>query len=198
MKNKIVIIVLIVVVVVAAILIGYRFFPKNNQTAEGNNQPTDGQSQNKLVTDDFELVLPAGWQQTTAPVGASAMAVNNNENLNDAAAQKINFKTYVAVSYDTLQGKTLNEYLQGIEDQLKQAIPGVVFSEKNNATINSRPALGVEANLAQQGVNFRLLMVAVKGDNDDVWVMSFNTLQASWMEYQGTFSDIANSFKLKI
>jgi len=78
MKNKIVVIVLIVVIVVATILIGYRFLPKNNQ-AGGNNQPTDGQSQNKLVTDDFEINLPAGWQQTAPPMGASAMAVDNNE-----------------------------------------------------------------------------------------------------------------------
>ena len=195
MKNKTVILVLIVVIIVAAILIGYRFLPKNNQ-AGGNNQPTNGQSQNKLVTDYFEISLPAGWQQATPPVGASAMAVSNEE-ITDAAAQKINFKTYVAVSYDTLQGKSLSEYLQSIENQLKQAIPDVVFSQEHDAVINNRTARAIEADLTQQGVNFKLLMVAVKGNGDDVWVMSFNTLQSSWMAHQETFSDIANSFKLK-
>jgi hypothetical protein len=196
MKNKIVVIVLIAVIVVAAILIGFRFLPKNNQ-AGGNNQPTDGQSQNKLVTDYFEIVLPAGWQQTAPPVGASAMAVDGNEEIIDAAAKKINFKTYMAVSYTTLQGKSLSEYLQSIESQLKQAIPGVVFSQEHDAVINDRTARAVEADLTQQEVSFKLLMVAVKGDDDDVWVMSFNTLQSSWMAYQETFSGIANSFKLK-
>lgn len=196
MKNKILVIVLIVVIVIAAILIGYRFLPKNNQ-AGGNNQPTDGQSQNKLVTDYFEIVLPAGWQQAAPPVGASAMAVDNNEEIIDAAAQKINFKTYMAVSYDTLQGKSLNEYMQNIKSQLQQAIPGVVFSQEHATTINNRDGLGIEADLTQQGVSFKLLMVAIKGDGDDVWIMSFNTLQSSWMAYQETFSGIANSFKLK-
>jgi len=63
--------------------------------------------------------------------------------------------------------------------------------------INSRTARAIEADLTQQGVNFKILIVAVKGEGDDVWVISFNTLQSSWMAYQETFSDIANSFKLK-
>ncbi len=196
MKNKVAIIVLIVVIVIVAILIGYRFLPKNNQ-AGGNNQTDAGQSQNKLVTDDFEISLPVGWQQAAPPVGASAMAVDNNEEISDPAAQKINFKTYVAVSYDTLQGKSLSEYLQSIKGQLQQALPGTVFSQEHDAVINSRTARAFEVDLTQQGASFKILIVAIKGEDDDVWTMSFNTLQNSWMAYQETFSGIANSFKLK-
>lgn len=191
MKNKTVTIVLIILIVVAAALTGFYFLQKNT------NQPTGGQSQNKLVTDYFEINLPAGWQQATPPPGASAMAVDGNEEINDPAAQKINFKTYVAVSYDTLQEKSLSDYLQSLKDQLKQAVPDIVFVEEHDAVINSRTARAIEADLTQQGVNFKILIVAVKGEGDDVWIISFNTLQSSWTAYQETFSGIANSFKLK-
>ena len=126
------------------------------------------------------------------------MAVNADEQLNDPAAQKINFKSYFAISYDVLQGKSLSEYLQSVKSQLQQTISGAVFAQEHNTTINGKPAWAFEASFTQQGVNFKILMVAVKGVNDDVWVISFNTLQSTWVEYQKVFSDIANSFSLKL
>ncbi len=201
MKNKIAVIVLIIVIVAAAVLIGFNFFQKNklpDQTG-GNNQTGNEQSEeHKLITEDFDITLPAGWQQTTPPSGASAMAVNSNEEVTDPAAKKINFRTYLGVSYDTLEGKTLDEYMQSIKGQLQQALPGTVFSQEHDAVINSRAARAFEVDLTQQGASFKILIVAIKGEGDDVWTMSFNTLQSSWMAYQETFSGIANSFKLKI
>ncbi|MDD4995055.1 MAG: hypothetical protein PHW53_01120 [Patescibacteria group bacterium] len=209
MKNKIVILILIIIVITIAIIIGFYFVQKNKSSinsientvpssqSEVNNQANPEQQQNKLVTDDFEINLPTGWRQTAPAIGASAMAVNADEQLNDPAAQKINFRSYFAVSYDTLQGKNLNEYLQNVESQLRQTISNAVFAQEHDTTINGKAARAVEVNLTQQGVDFKILMVAIKGVGDDVWVISFNTLQGSWAEYQETFSDIASSFNLK-
>lgn len=208
MKNKIADISLIVIVVIIIILLGFYFIQNKlsnnfdnkttipNQT-EQDKQTNDNQPQNKLVTNDFEINLPAGWQQTAPMTRVSAMAVNNNEKINDPAAQKINFKTYMAISYDTLQGKSLSEYLQNTKNQLQEAISDIVFAQEHDTTINNKTARAVEANLTQQGVNFKVLIVVIKGEGDDVWVISFNTLQSSWAEYQEIFSATANSFSLK-
>ena len=210
MRNKITIIVSIIVIVAIAAVIGFYFIQKNKAPASliennmplrqsgANDQISSEQSQNKLITDDFEINLPEGWRKTAPAMGSSAMAVNADEQLNDPAAQKINFRSYFAVSYDTLQGESLNEYLQGVKSQLQQTISGVVFAQEHDTTINGKAARAFEASFIQQGVNFKILMVAVKGTGDDVWIISFNTLQSAWAEYQKTFSDIAGSFSLKL
>ena len=210
MKNKIVIIVLIIVVVVVATGISFYFIQKNkapvnsvgnivpSSQSEVNNPTNSEQSQSKLVTDDFEISLPEGWQKTEPVMGALAMAVKADEQLTDPAAQKIHFRSYFAVSYDTLQGKSLSEYMQGVKNYLQQITSGIVFAQEHDMIINDQPARAFEASFIQQGVNFKILMVAVKGAGDDVWVISFNTLQGTWTEYQKIFSDIASSFKLKL
>jgi hypothetical protein len=166
-------------------------------SAGTNKQTNTEQPQSKLVTDDFDVNLPAGWRQTAPAIGASAMAVNVNESINDPAAQKINFKSYFAVSYDVLQGKSMNEYVQIVKSGLQQSIANVVFTKEQNMTINDKSAHAIEAELTQQGVNFKILMVVVKGQGDDVWVMSFNTTKSSWDGYKETFYGVANSFNLK-
>lgn len=209
MKNKIAIIVSIIVVIVIVAVISFYFIQKNKSSISSientmppsqpgvSDQTGTEQPQNKLVTDDFEINLPAGWRQTAPTMGASAMAVNTNEQLNDPAAQKINFRTYFAVSYDTLQEKSLSEYLQSVKNQLQQTISNAVFAQERDITINDKAARAVEINLTQQGVDYKILMIVVAGKGDDVWVMSFNTIKSSWDGYEETFSSIAKSFSLK-
>ena len=169
-------------------------------TASGteiNKQTDTEQPQNKLVTNDFEVGLPTGWRQTAPAMGASAMAINANKHIDDPAAQKINFKSYFAVSYDTFQGKNMSEYAQTVKSGLQQAISNSIFTKEQDMTINGRSARAMEVELTQQGVNFKILMVIVKGQGDDVWVMSFNTTKSSWEGYKETFYELANSFSLK-
>jgi len=216
MKNKVTIIALIIPGIALVVLVGFYFVKQNkslinlpqnamqsNQASTGNQEKAnDGigvnnQIQNKLVTDDFEVTLPAGWEKTAPAIGASAMAVNRNEKLDDPVAQKINFKSYLAVSYDTLQGKGMSEYLQTVKNGLSQIVSNVVFTNEQDVMINGRSAHALEAELAQQGVNFKILMVVITGQGEDVWVMSFNTIKSSWDGYQETFSDMVQSFSLK-
>ncbi len=208
MKNKTVFFVLIVLGIILAVLIGVYFFRQSKpavnsteSTAQENpsNTPANetGQPQNKIITDDFSIDLPAGWKQTAPAMGASAMAVSANENINDPAAQKINFKSYFAVSYDTFQGKTMNEYVQIVKDALKQTIPSVVFTKDQDMTINGKSSHGLEAELTQQGVNFKMLMVIISGKGDDLWGISFNTTKSGWDGYKDVFYNTANSFVVK-
>lgn len=219
MKNKIVIISLVVLGIILAVLVGFYFGRQNKSSVNSpentvqqipagnqgkmdggtglNNQTNNKQLQNKLVTNDFEITLPAGWRKTEPIMGASAMAVNANEQLSDPAAQKINFKSYVAVSYDTLQGKNLSGYLQTVKNQLSQTISNVIFTNEQDTMINGISARAIEAELTQQGVNYKILMIVVSGKGNDVWIMSFNTTKSSWDGYKENFSNIAKSFSLK-
>lgn len=207
MKNNAIIIVLIISGIISAVLIGFYFVRQNGSAVNSpkntarehpdSDQAETGRSQSKLVTDDFEIGLPAGWRQTAPAIGASAMAVNVDEDIDDPAAERINFKSYFAVSYDTLQGKDVSEYLQTVKNGLQQAISSVVFTKDQDMTINGRSAHAMEAELAQQGVDFKILMVVVKGQGNDFWVISFNTTKSSWGGYKETFYGVADSFSLK-
>jgi len=205
MKNKNIIIISIVLIMAGLILAEFFVFKQDkpldvnkndNYTQEGDSLDTE-QMENKLVTDNFSLNLPAGWIKTDAIEGVTAMAINSKENITDPAAKAINFKTYIAVSEDILNGKSLKEYMQIVKDGLRETISNVIFSNENEVVINERPAYAMEANLTQQNVNFKVLMVAVQGEGDDVWVISFNTIAGNWADYEKTFSNIANSFSLK-
>ena len=205
MKNKNIIIISIVLIMAGLILAEFFVFKQDkpldvnkndNYTQEGDSLDTE-QMENKLVTDNFSLNLPTGWIKTDAIKGVTAMAINSKENITDPAAKAINFKTYIAVSEDILNGKSLKEYMQIVKDGLRETISNVIFSNENEVVINERPAYAMEANLTQQNVNFKVLMVAVQGEGDDVWVISFNTIAGNWADYEKTFSNIANSFSLK-
>lgn len=199
MKNKTIIIVLIILVIVSAVLIGVYFIKQNKAPANSSleNDAATEQPQNKIITDDFSINLPVGWDQTAPAIGASAMAVKTNENINDPAAQKINFKSYFAVSYDTLQGKSMDDYLQTVKNGLSQAIPDIAFTKEQDMTINNSFAHAIEAEIIQQGVNFKILVVVVAGQGEDIWAISFNTTKGSWDGYEETFYSVADSFSLK-
>jgi len=151
-----------------------------------------------LVTDDFSMELPIGWSKVAnAVAGVTAMAANVNENVSDAAAQSINFKSYLAVSLDSLLGKTMREYMQSIKGELQKSILGIVFSNENDLMINGQSAHAVEAEMSKQGINLKVLIVTIQGDGDDVWVISYNTLKSSWEAYKEEFSNSIKSFILK-
>jgi len=164
----------------------------------GTSSPVNtGQPQNKIITNDFSIDLPMGWNQTEPVMGASAMAVNAGENIDDQAAKKINFKSYFAVSHDTLKGNNVSDYSQTIKTGLLQAFPDAVFSNEKDMTINGNSAHAMEVEFVQQGVSFKILMVAIAGQGENAWVISFNTAKSSWAGYKEMFYNVANSFIIK-
>ncbi len=203
MKNKIItIIILIVVVIVLAG--GIVYYIKQNKPMSGigiteNNQTAnEEQLPNKIVTDDFSITLPIGWSKTTNTVpGVLALAANPNEKINDEAAEKINFKSYLAISSEALSGKNLEEYMQSTKNEIQATISGTIFSNENALIINNRSARAVEAEMTQQGVDFKVLMVVINGNRDSVWVLSYNTTKNDWAGYKDHFAESAKSFIIK-
>jgi hypothetical protein len=171
-----------------------------NETPEENQEKTNNTiaGNNKLATDDFSMDLPAGWKGVpNTMAGVAAMAANLNEVINDPAAQKINFKSYLSVSTEPIAGLTMQEYMQAIKAEIQKSVPGAAFANENDLTINEQPARAIEINMAQQGADFKILMVAIQGNKDDVWVLSYNTVKSSWDGYLESFAASAKSFVLK-
>ena len=169
-----------------------------NVGGDGVNEIKTEEDGKVLASDDFSISLPQGWEGRPAPMGASAMAINVNEEINDPAAQKINFQSYFAISYDTLQERSREEYIQYIKDSLTPISPEVNFTEEKQMTIGDKDAHAIEIEITQQGVDFKVLLILVWTDGEDVWTLSLNTIEGKWGEYKDLFYQTADNFQIKL
>jgi hypothetical protein len=188
MKNK------ILVGIVVLILVGVGVWLYSNRD---NKAVQETPEEGLLTTADFSILLPEGWQEADASTDFSVIAVNAAEEVTDAKAEAINFKTYFAVNYDTLQGTSLADYVPAFKAQITQMDQGAVFSNENKVTINNREVTAFEVDMTQEEIDFKVLVVLVKGDSDDLWIITFNTLEGNWNSYQELFAQVVNSFQLK-
>jgi len=167
-----------------------------NQSTESSQEETS--QTHKMVTDDFSVDLPAEWVQTQATSENLAIIAKSGEDIENTQAKEINFTSYIAISKDTFSGSNLSEYMQTVKDAMAQSISGVSFSRENSFVINGKDAYAMDAQMSQRGVNFKVLLVAIRGNENDIWFLSFNTTENKWDEYVGDFSSIAQSFIVKI
>ncbi len=202
MKNKIVIIA--GVLIILAIGIGVGIYVSKNNKSEGSKQEavkTEEENQpsqnNVLATDDFSLDRPEGWREAPAPTGVSMMIVNADEEIIDEEAKKINFRSYFSVSYDTFNGRSREEYVKYIKDSLVQALPGIIFTEEKSGIANGNDTYFIESEANQKGIDFKVFIALIKGKNNDVWAMSFNTTKSYWPNYKNLFYQTVASFKMK-
>lgn len=168
-----------------------------NVASENNlnqKQPSNG---NVFATDDFSLAYPAGWRQAPAITGVSAMLVRGDEKITNTEAKKMNFQTYLAVSYDSSEGKTKEQVVEYLKNEISAVIPEAVFFQENFLTINGREAYATEITFRKSGLDFHVLETVVWGKEDDLWVLSFNTLEELWQNYSGEFGEMAQLFIIK-
>lgn len=197
MKNKILFIIIILLALAIGIGIGvYVLGDKCEKPAGSIYGPEAKEGGAVLEKEGFTINMPEGWAEIGTPSGVSAMVVNVNEEITDLDAQKINFQSYFSVVYDTLSGKSNEEYLQSIKDSLNQVVPGVLFVDEKEGKIDDRDAYFIEAEFKQRGVDFKILLVIIKG-GEDVWIVTFNTPKSNWEGYKDLFYQTADSFQLK-
>lgn len=158
------------------------------------NQPS---AENVFATDDFSLTYPAGWQSVPAITGVSAMVVKEKENISDPEAKKMNFQSYLAVSYDSSEGKTKEEVVEYVKSEVAAVLPDVVFSNENFSTVNGREAYATEITFRKSGLDFHVLEVIIWGMENDLWALSFNTLEEMWQGYSSDFEKMTQSFIVK-
>ncbi|KKT22024.1 MAG: hypothetical protein UW08_C0020G0010 [Parcubacteria group bacterium GW2011_GWB1_43_8b] len=197
MKN----ILLIAFAIIVAAGVGWGIYSlTQNKNADietgGPVDVTGPESNNAYIGDDFTIVPPPNWIETHLP-GTLVSFQNSKEThpLNSAAA-KINFKSYIAVSFDNANGKTANETAELIKQQTINILPNISFSPATDRLIDGQPAKFMEASISQQNVNFKvMIVVALKGDK--FFTISYNTTAEKWTEYRNLFYSTADSFKFK-
>jgi len=199
--GKIIIIVIIVVVLAVGAGIGYWIGQGTKPSAEGRPLATQGGNQDSkseapFVGDDFTILPPAGWAQAHLP--STLVSFHNLKEVQPkgSEAEKINFKSYMAVSSYSRNGKTLDEIADLVKRQVAGVAPTISFAPITDGTINGQPAKFIEANVSMQGVDFKVMLaVAMKGDK--YFTISSNTTVEKWPEYRDIFYNVLNSFKFK-
>lgn len=188
MKNKkwIVIVIIILILALGAVAGVYLINKKSND--EGT----------LLEKNDFSVYIPEGWIETNPPAGVNTMIIAAEEDIAGTPAEKINFRTYYSVIYDNLSENSKEDYIATSKKSLVDAIPGLEITEENSETINDRDVYFMEAEFNQRDVNFKSLITIVSGEEDDIWIISFNTMKDNWKKYKDIFYDVSESFELKL
>ncbi len=204
MSNKIIIYIVAIIVLISA-GIGY-FLWNSDPLAEKQSQEQEEQDNDievkevELVIftkDDFEIQKPEIWSELTPPEGIRVLLTSIEEEQIDSEKEKDGFRTYLAITYDTLQGKATEEFIGYVKDILVDSLPSIEFVEEEVITIDGRNALTLEAIIIQEGYQFNSLLVMINGEGDDMWTLSFNTSEVRWEDSKDLFYEITNSFKLK-
>jgi len=156
----------------------------------------------RIMKEDFEMTLPAGWQEAdTPPEGIWLMAIDAKEDVSGGAFQKLDFRTNLSVKSDDITRYasigSFEDYVSSVKTSLTQTITGISFTAEDQKTINGLPAIFIECASRQEEADFKTLLVFIKASDNIVYAVSFNTFRDSWSEYKDLFYLTAETFKLK-
>lgn len=205
-KAKPAVIVIVVILVAAAAIYfvtrssGPKGNPNVNSAAVDSNVNaavnTNTAADSLFVGDDFTVAQPAGWIQGQLPGALASFQPRDESHPAGSAAAKINFKSYIAVTFDNTNGRTLDRVYQAAVDGIASSIPSAATFATSDETVNGLPAKFAAMAMNQQNVAYTVLVV-VYFANEKYYVISFNTTTEKWLGYKDKFYDIARSFKLK-
>lgn len=154
-------------------------------------------NQNIIINDEFEIKVIDGWSKMEKPMpGISLMITNNNETSKDENVNRINFRSYYAVTY-ILSDKNIDEYYTEYIEEVKKTIGNVNINNISNGSVNDNIAKFIELKLNQQNIDFKTFVAIIKGNNSDYWIISFNTTESLWKNYDYLIPDLLDSFKIK-
>ncbi len=198
----------IVIVVILAGLGIYWFVKKDDSTLKDGgavNQETStyvnantnaAGSSSTYIGDGFTVLQPSGWIQSRIQGSLASFQRANESHGEGSPAEKINFKSYIAISFDSTNGRTLDQVDQATIDGITAAIPSAKSFAVNDETINGIPARLTAFELQQQDVSYTVLVAVFMAD-EKYYVMSFNTTTEKWIGYKDSFYEVARSFSLK-
>lgn len=209
MKKSLSIIMAVVVIVGGGIGLYVALQHNDNETGAGNtvtntlvsnanaymnvNTATPG----TYIGDGFTLLQLPGWIQ--GHLSGTLVSFHNEREQQPAgsAAAAINFQSYIAVSFDTTNGRSPAEVYQRTIDDIISTIDGVNIFDTDDETVNGLTATFTAMEFVQQDVEYTV-MVAVYDAGDRYYVVSFNTTSELWIEYKDSFYEVARSFMLKL
>ena len=155
-------------------------------------------AENKYEGEDFSMTIPEGWDKSQQSLSGTLLTLykTGETHTDDPNAQKINFKSYMAISFDRTQGKTKSQILDMVKQSLLQLSPTAKINTLPQETVDNQTADLIEISLAQQDVNFKVLVaVVIKGDK--YFTLSANTTEKKWAGYKEGFYKALKSMILK-
>ncbi len=148
-----------------------------------------------VLGNGFSILIPAGWTKQEAPLGISLLVTDTVNQPQEERAQQINFVSYYAVTLDSLDDvEDLEEYEKVLKKTLLEYSPQAIFKNEKILDINANPARSFELEIKENKIEFKVLVVIIKGKGDDVWAISFNTVKADWEQNRTVFEKVAQSF----
>jgi len=148
------------------------------------------------VGDDFTFFPPSGWIQTNLPGTLVAYQNSKETQPKNSAAEKIHFKSYIAVSFDNTEATDISLIKDLVKNQTSSIVPNITFTSEKDGKIDGYPAKLMEADVFMQDVDFKIFLVIIlKGDK--YYTISGNTTAQKWPEYKDAFYNVADSLKFK-
>ncbi len=204
MDKKTILILAISAVIALIIGGGAGYYLGKNSQQETDFSPTSSykpatEKDTIIEKDDFSILIPKGWAEAKeSAVGISLSVINQNEEITETAAKRINFKSYYSVLYDNRGENDQQEYLELAKKSLIEDIPGGgTITNEETRTINDKDSFFTAVEFTQREIEFKALVVIISGEDKDMWMISFNTLKSKWDDYKDLFYQIAESFELK-
>lgn len=188
MKKNIILSVIIVLVVIG---LGFYFY---QQPKEEEDEPKE---KNFLENEYFSIQIPEGWTENRNIFpGTLAMMTNPNEKITDPTIQKLGFRSYFAIVYEYNLENNFEAFIDYAKQGLSNDQTGVVIENEKELVINEKPAYLLEGKVTQEGADFKVFIVLVKGMGLDVWMITFNTVLDNWQKDEDTFYKTINSFNV--
>jgi len=162
--------VLIIVILGFGFLTNKIFFNKQNVLSPIENR-------DHLVTKDkFSVLLPKDWQEIVPINNSIVFSAQNSQN------------SY-HVTYDIVEDAYKNDYLIYIKQSILKVSPQVQFILENKNEI--------EAELSQNKAIYKSWIKIIWGNNNEVYLLSFNSLKSDWESNKPIFDKIVDSFEIK-
>jgi len=201
-------IIVIIVIVVVGVGAAVYFFTKSEDT--NTNTPTNSASQTntntsaatnvesakRYIGDDFTILNPADWTQSQVTGSLVSFHNANEVQPEGSAAKKVNFLSYMAVSFEMANERSLTEINDFVSAQIKASVPSAEPVSSKDETVDGQPAKFNVLTMTQQEVDITVfLAVILKGDK--YYTISGNTTTDKWTEYKDLFYQTARSFVFK-
>ena len=206
MKKPLIIIIIVILVIGAGA--GIYFITREAKT-ENTNQSTNSVTnsvsntnnaatqENTYIGDDFTILKPAGWTQSQLSGSLVSFHDTSEVHPEGSAAEKINFQSYLAVTFDMVNERSLTEINDLTLDQIKETIPSAEVIDSSDEMVDGQPAKFNVFTMNQQEVDYTVfLAVILKGDK--YYLVSGNATTDKWSEYKDLFYQTARSFTFKI
>ncbi|MFH0853674.1 MAG: PsbP-related protein [bacterium] len=167
--------------------------PATNSAGNTNNASAQ---ENTYIGEDFTILQPADWTQGQIPGTLVSFHNTGEVQPEGSAAKKINFQSYLAISFDLANERSLAEINDLTINQIKATIPSAEVITTNDETIDGQPAKVDILTLSQQEVDYTVFMAVISKD-DKYYAITGNTTTDKWAEYKDMFYATARSFTME-